>query len=252
LKQFFAKYIEDNIDFLKKYDKEILLKHKQDLLEKDEKGSDLDLYICASYLDMRCVILNENFIVVKIFDVHKKNNINNDNTLFFIIDDKEHMEPLINKGLIYRNKHLQSKAKALNKCLISLNEKNKSIKFEDNTGKLNLKLTMPEINNLKLNLFMDEKADVKYKIINRKIFYKKLKEGKNLDKLSFKAYINSINCGCTDLCLLKHHKTNIDDKDDKNTDEEEFIKIQASCAQNIICYKCSSLIEENDKDYLMF
>ena len=52
----------------------------------------------------------------------------------------------MNKELLHNDKNLKIKADALNKCLISLYEKNKSIKLEDNTGELNLKLTIPEIN----------------------------------------------------------------------------------------------------------
>ena len=248
LKQFLVKYIDDNIDFLKKYDKEILLKHKQDLLEKDKKGSDLDLYICATYLDMNCVILNEQFIVEKIFDDNKKNNINNDNTLFFIIDDKEHMEPLLNKGIIYRNKLLKSKAESLNKYLISINEKNKEIILENNQDKLDLNLTIPEINKIKLNLFQDNKADVKYKLTNRKVLYKSIREGKKLDRDAFIKYINSIKCNCSELFVYKDSKKNINDK---YSDDEEINKIQISCAPNIVCYKCSILIEDNGINYLI-
>ena len=248
MKQFFAKYIEDNIDFLKKYDKEILLKHKQDLLEKDKKGSDLDLYICATYLDMNCVILNEQFIVEKIFDDNKKNNINNDNTLFFITDDKGHMEPLINKGIIYRNKLLKSKAESLNKYLISINEKNKEIILENNQDKLDLNLTIPEINKIKLNLFQDNKADVKYKLTNRKVLYKSIREGKKLDRDAFIKYINSIKCNCSELFVYKDSKKNINDK---YSDDEEINKIQISCAPNIVCYKCSIIIEDNGINYLI-
>ena len=35
-------------------------------------------------------------------------------------------------------------------------------------------------------------------------------------------------------------------KEDKNTEDEEMIKVQINCTPNLICYKCSVLVEENE------
>jgi len=62
---------------------------------------------------------------------------------------------------------------------------------------------------------MDEKAEIKYQLVNKLPFYKTLREGKKLDKLSFIAYINSLNYSCSELAINKFVKKEKKEKNKK-------------------------------------
>ena len=70
-----------------------------------------------------------------------------------------HIETLRQIDFLKRNNDLKEKASYLLKVLIAFYEKNKDIKLELNENKDDLKYSIPEIINIKLNLLIDEKTN---------------------------------------------------------------------------------------------
>ena len=76
-----------------------------------------------------------------------------------------HIEPIVQQVFINRNCELKNKAQNLLKVLIALYEKNKIILLDVENKEDDLTKTIVENDNLNLNLFIDNKPKIEYRII---------------------------------------------------------------------------------------
>ena len=250
LRQFIVKCIEENSKNLINpiITEEELLRRKNNILKEDNYGEDIDLFIISNYLDINLVIMNEQFIFKKIF--YNNNNLYL-NLYFLIENDNKQIEPLIQYKLFLKFPKLCFKVEALVKALIVFNEKNKEIIINLKEKKEDVNKTIPELDNLKLNLFSHGKPDEKYQIINNKMFTNLLKCSKTVSQ---EILISLINATSASYKRIKFKKYNIKDNEyEENVEdkkEDELLNIEASFVQNIICSNCSKVYEGNSKDFI--
>ena len=210
LKQFIDKYIIDKVNELqsKVYNKDILLNRKDEILSKDVYCSVIDMYVISHYLKINLIIVDEKMIIQNIIGDNEEIIGNN---LYFLEKD-DHIEPIVQQSFINRNSELKNKAQNLLKVLIALYEKNKIILLDVENKEDDLTKTIVENDNLNLNLFIDNKPKIEYRIINRKEFNKLYQSGNVINYDLLNAYLLTKQSSYTKLFFEREKKENKDDK----------------------------------------
>ncbi len=249
LRQFIVKCIDENMKNLTNnvITEEILLKRKNEILEKNEAGQDIDIYIIANYLNINVVILNQNYIVKKIIQINSDLYIN----LYFLKEDNDnHIEPLTQYNILNKFSELKFRVNNLVKALVSFKEKNdKIVVFNFDGKKENKNKTIPEIDNLKINIFADAKPVVKYEVINEKAFKKIIKFANSIEYEDLIARINATSAVCKKIKLTYNNYSEENDNNKSDNDDDEILTIEAGIAQNLICAKCSKIFLLNNCEY---
>ena len=207
------------------------------------------MYVISHYLKINLIIVDEKMIIQNIIGDNEEIIGNN---LYFLEKD-DHIEPIVQQVFINRNCELKNKAQNLLKVLIALYEKNKIILLDVENKEDDLTKTIVEYNNLNLNLFIDNKPKIEYRIINRKEFNKLYQSGNVINYDVLNAYLLTKQSSCTRLFFEREKKENkdynkemIDEKED-----EEMLKLELSCAPNKVCLKFSKIFDIKNGKYII-
>ena len=249
LRQFIVKFIEERKEHLLNCNitEEELIDRKNNILKDENVGTDIDLIIVGNYLEINIVILNNDYIVKKIF-------YNNDNlylNLYFIEEEGEnHIEPLTQYKLLDKFHELKCKVSSLVNILVTFNEKNKDIKIVLEDDKNNINKTIPELDNLSLNLFRDTNPVVNYKIKNVKKFNELLKYSKVVSHEDLCAQINATSAVGKRIKLSRIAEEDMENNElSDNVNDNDLLKIQAKFIQNIICSRCSKIVDYDGEEF---
>jgi hypothetical protein len=202
------------------------------------------MYVISHYLKINLIIVDEKMIIQNIIGDNEEIIGNN---LYFLEKD-DHIEPIVQQGFINRKSELKNKAQNLLKVLIALYEKNKIILLDVENKEDDLTKTIVENDNLNLNLFIDNKPKIEYRIINRKEFNKLYQSGNVINYDVLNAYLLTKQSSCTRLFFEREKKENKDDNKEMidEKEDEEMLKLEVSCAPNKVCLKCSKIFD-NEK-----
>ena len=185
---------------------------------------------------MNFIIIDKELIVTNI--IGKK--FNNIGKYLFFIEEDDHLEPILQKGFLDRNSNIKTVAQNLLRILIVLYEKNKKIKLKFNDKKDDMNLTIPENDDIKINLFIDTKPELKYRIIDSVGFNLLYDEGKEIEFDELNDYLMRIKSSCTKIIFEKYKVENEEQLD--TNEEEELLRIENSYAPNKVCIKRSKIV----------